>query len=466
MPNQQLLDYINSQRALGQTEPQIRQALAASGWPEALVNEGFTGGSGQPPGAMPQPPASSVRTDLPKIGQLFSESLALMKERILVMFVSGLLPILGLVGAGVIGGIIWFIFSRFSSLAGNILAFILIIGLFVGYIYAILWMTSSFLVALRDAPEKTGIMENLKRSRKLIWSVFLVSLILQLVMMGGIVLLIVPGIMFMVWYGFGTQVMVTEGKKGRLAAAQSKAYVVGRSWKVFGRILLIYLAYYVPYIALQILNVVFKGNLAVTIPTQILLFCLAFFGIFYILAFTYTLYRHLRDSAGPTDAQKYIGGVTAWTIWGAVGGVLVFLMLFASIVLLALSSARALARDAKRMADVRLMSSAEELYFNENNAYSQNLQNLIPKYISDSIPTTPTPPDGSCTAEQNDYKYTLIDPSHYQITFCLGNPTAGYSPGPHIMTEQGIDGKSDSGSNQLQQPVPFILPANSPSQTY
>lgn len=194
------------------------------------------------------------------------------------------------------------------------------VGLFVGYIYTISWAATAFIVAMRDAPEKTGIRENLKRSRGLIWSFFLVSLIVNLVVMGGMVLLIVPGIMFMIWYGFGIQIMVTEGKKGRLAAAQSKAYVIGRSWKVFGRILLMYLGYYVPYIALQILGSVFKNNPAISIPAAILLFFWAFFGIFYILAFTYTLYRHVRDSAGPTDAQKYMGGVTGWTIWGTVGG--------------------------------------------------------------------------------------------------------------------------------------------------
>ena len=61
MPNQQLLDYINSQRALGQTDAQIRQALAAAGWPEALVNEGFAPNSGQTAGTVP-PPVSAVRT--------------------------------------------------------------------------------------------------------------------------------------------------------------------------------------------------------------------------------------------------------------------------------------------------------------------------------------------------------------------------------------------------------------------
>ena len=192
------------------------------------------------------------------------------------------------------------------------------IGLFVGYIYTIFWISTSQIVALRDAPEKTGIMENLKRSRRLIWSFFLVGLILELVMMGGMVLLIVPGIMFMVWYGFAAFVMVTENKKGRLALAQSKAYVKGRSWKVFGRMLLVYLTIYVPYIVLQILGVVFKDNPAIYLPAVILAFFLIFFGTFYMMAFTYTLYRQLRDSAGPTDAQKYTRGITGWTIWGGI----------------------------------------------------------------------------------------------------------------------------------------------------
>lgn len=461
MINPQLADYISHQRGLGKNDADIRQALIASGWPEGLINEGLGSQAGGP---MP-PPISSVRTELPGIGQLFRESFELAKQRILIMFVSGILPFLGLLGAVILGGIIWFVFNRLSSVAGGIIGVLLFIALFCAYVYIILWVGTAFIVALRDAPEKTGIMENLKRSRKLIWSFLLVGILVNLIVTGGMVLLIVPGIMFMVWYSSAPMIMVTEGKKGRLALAQSKAYVLGRSWPVFGRILLMYLAYYVPYILLQILGAVFKSDPIIYIPTVILTFCLAFFGTFYILAFTYTLYRHIRDSAGPTEPQKYVGGVTGWAIWGGVGGVLIFIGFLGAIVLLALNSARSLSRDAKRLADVRMISSAEELYYNDNGSYSQNLEDLTPKYIVTGVPVAPTPADGSCTADQNDYHYTLSDSEHFKLTFCLGKATSVYSAGPHTVTESGVEGEFNQIIPDNNAPLPNFNSSPGTSQS-
>lgn len=49
--------------------------------------------------------------------------------------------------------------------------------------------------------------------------------------------------------------------------------------------------------------------------------------------------------------------------------VIAIIGLLASVVLLALNSARAKSRDAKRIADVRQLASALELYFNDVSAY-------------------------------------------------------------------------------------------------
>jgi type II secretory pathway pseudopilin PulG len=49
--------------------------------------------------------------------------------------------------------------------------------------------------------------------------------------------------------------------------------------------------------------------------------------------------------------------------------VIAIIGLLASVVLLALNGARAKARDAKRIADIRQLASAMELYFNDVNGY-------------------------------------------------------------------------------------------------
>lgn len=111
-----------------------------------------------------------------------------------------------------------------------------------------------------------------------------------------------------------------------------------------------------------------------------------------------------------------------------------------------LGQAREKSRDAKRIADIRQLASALELYFNDKNAYPSSLQQLAPTYIG-LVPTAPTPADGNCTDAQNTYNYTQEkNNSSYTLTFCLGPgaSNSGYSEGVHTLTPAGIDGTSNT----------------------
>lgn len=124
--------------------------------------------------------------------------------------------------------------------------------------------------------------------------------------------------------------------------------------------------------------------------------------------------------------------------------VIAIIGLLASVVLLALNSARAKARDAKRLADVRQLATAFELYFNDNSAYIVQAAagaipaGYAPNYVG-AIPTAPTPADGTCTAAQNTYTYTSpAGGATYTLTFCLGAATGGFAAGVHTASQTGI----------------------------
>ena len=140
--------------------------------------------------------------------------------------------------------------------------------------------------------------------------------------------------------------------------------------------------------------------------------------------------------------------------------VIAIIGLLASVVLLALNSARAKSRDAKRLADVRQLASAFELFFNDVSAYpsinygtaaklgsavlsasnpSGTVIGLTPTYIG-IIPTAPAPQDGTCAAtgaNGNDYWYQSNGVT-YTLTFCLGQATGGYPGSTKILTPAGI----------------------------
>ena len=135
--------------------------------------------------------------------------------------------------------------------------------------------------------------------------------------------------------------------------------------------------------------------------------------------------------------------------------VIAIIGLLASVVLLALNSARSKSRDAKRIADIRQTSSAFELFFNDKGSYptttvSKTLDtidgqnSLLTAYITPT-PTSPTPQDGGCAAAAgyNGNPYTLVGnasapASTYTIQFCLGGQTGTYAGGPHTLTQSGI----------------------------
>lgn len=132
--------------------------------------------------------------------------------------------------------------------------------------------------------------------------------------------------------------------------------------------------------------------------------------------------------------------------------VIAIIGLLASVVLLALNSARAKSRDAKRLADVRQIASALELYFNDVSSYPTSNgavvsqvtgePRLTPTYLG-IFPASPNPADGTCDSTTNAYRYisgvagqTLT--GTYSLGFCLGAATGGYSAGLHTLTPAGI----------------------------
>ena len=123
---------------------------------------------------------------------------------------------------------------------------------------------------------------------------------------------------------------------------------------------------------------------------------------------------------------------------GFIEAAAMFLGLMAAVVLLSLNSARSKSRDAKRIADIRQMSSALELYLNDKQQYPENTSSLLPVYIG-LLPKAPEPPDGVCSPADNQYNYSRPARDTYRLTFCLGQTTGGYGAGNHTLTPKGIE---------------------------
>ena len=124
--------------------------------------------------------------------------------------------------------------------------------------------------------------------------------------------------------------------------------------------------------------------------------------------------------------------------------VIAIIGILATLAVVSLQNARSRARDSKRIADVRQMQTALELYFNDWNAYptSSSIATTIASGTSiymATVPTAPTPVDGTCVAASNTYTYTQrTSGSSYTVSFCLGAQTGGLSAGVQCATPGGI----------------------------
>lgn len=117
--------------------------------------------------------------------------------------------------------------------------------------------------------------------------------------------------------------------------------------------------------------------------------------------------------------------------------VIAIIGLLASVVLVSLNSARSKSRDAKRLADVRQLASAIELYLNDNGTYPPTTTSLVTSYIS-AWPRYPTPVDGASCSTATYAFATTPTATSYAIPFCLGAQTGAYAAGPHTMSQAGI----------------------------
>jgi len=127
--------------------------------------------------------------------------------------------------------------------------------------------------------------------------------------------------------------------------------------------------------------------------------------------------------------------------------VIAIIGLLSTLSVLALNGARARARDAKRIADIKQIQTALEMYYNDNNIYPSVLSQITTTTppLMRSLPTEPTPTDGTCTGAQNTYTYTFYaggtndtGSATYALTYCLGSATGNVSAGAKTASPAGI----------------------------
>ncbi|XOB40369.1 MAG: hypothetical protein ACKKMR_03620 [Candidatus Nealsonbacteria bacterium] len=96
--------------------------------------------------------------------------------------------------------------------------------------------SASLVSAVKEVPKDWGVKGALKEGWSKYWPFFLVSLLTGLIIGLGFLFLIVPGIIFAVWFGFSIYTVVCEDKRGFKALSRSKELVKGYWWPTAKRV--------------------------------------------------------------------------------------------------------------------------------------------------------------------------------------------------------------------------------------
>jgi hypothetical protein len=236
--------------------------------------------------------------ELGSIGELLSNTWLIYRGRLLTLLglylLSGVLllvPMGATFGAGMLTVMTWpdsfaaiFIVSMLGGLIG---------------ILAWLWGFGGFISASCDEMQKFR--EALGSGWRNVWSLLWLYLIVVLTIKGGLILLILPGLVWSVSFFAAPFIIFEEKERGMDAMLKSRAYVKGHWWAVFGRMLVI-----------MVLLII-----AVVVPFGAILF-VPFMMIYMVL-----IYKELRTVKGRDVAFKPSGGAKAAWIGVAMLGFLV-----------------------------------------------------------------------------------------------------------------------------------------------
>lgn len=289
-----MLDYIRHQRSLGKSDADIKQALAASGWPEANIAAGFAQADGH---AMPG--GTAPMTEVPRAKELLKQAWEIYKQRWKTLVLIGLIPTLAgialmlVVGGGAAGGFYLSKALNINLWALGIVGVLIIIAAVIALIYLSVWGAVAMLFAIKDHQEQLGWKEAFKRSRhkindffttQFLVGIIIAGIVLATVLLGfvlpnalklpngaSILLMIAAGIaglvlavMLGMWYSQSAYVVVSENLKNMAALNRSKHYVQGRIGLVFGKLFFIGLIYILIFIVLAIIAGIIGGMGAMT----------------------------------------------------------------------------------------------------------------------------------------------------------------------------------------------------------
>ncbi|MFZ5392125.1 MAG: hypothetical protein ACOZAR_02915 [Patescibacteria group bacterium] len=323
------------------------------------INTSATIPTNQTPGSMP---TKSLRS----IGDLFSQSWQLTLKKFLTIFLIQLVPaainvmivvtlLMIMFGAA---GLIAVITDNDTSLALEKMQAFLSSSTLIGGSFVMIFVTvvsASFIlsffqiwsyaamIAEVNCVESKGFFSSYKDGWSKLFQYWWIGLIVGAAIFGGSILLVIPGIIFAVWFNYAEFILFSENITGARAVARSKKYVEGYWWDVFARIVLLVI---VSIIVIAIVNLVtsilfgilsaLSGDntilsLVLNIIDRLVTFVITTLVLTFSYNYQYLIYKNLKEIKGSLP-ETVLSTTQKWLYNGAPA---IFLLIILMIILFA-----------------------------------------------------------------------------------------------------------------------------------
>jgi len=156
-----------------------------------------------------------------------------------------------------------------------------------------LWAIPSLIYCLKD---NTGIRESYKRGFQILGFYIWVYFLLTIIIIGGFLLFIIPGILFSIWFSLAVFVIVFEEKKGFNVLLRSRDLIEGRFGRVLWRLLIIGLIIIILLSLISFLVLfAFKDKQIENELTEVMRYFYQLFILPFFLTYVFLIYQNLKE---------------------------------------------------------------------------------------------------------------------------------------------------------------------------
>jgi len=162
-----------------------------------------------------------------------------------------------------------------------------------GSFFLWLWTIPSLFYNLK---ENTGVRESYRKGFKILSSYIWVYFLLTIIIAGGFLLFIIPGILFSIWFSLALFVLIFEGKRGFDALFRSKQLVKGKFWRVLLRFLGLGLIIGIGlFLILVLVSFGIENEQIIERISELLGYLLQLFVLPFFLIYGFLIYQNLRE---------------------------------------------------------------------------------------------------------------------------------------------------------------------------